>query len=453
MSADPKLPPYSLEAEQAVLGGLMLDNQRWNDVADRVAADDFHVESHQHLFRGIAELCNRSQPCDFVTLSEFLRSRDLLEAAGGMAYLAALANDTPSAANVVAYADIVRERSVLRALVRAGSEIADLAFRPEGREPAELVDLAEQKVFAIRDRAQQSRSSYFDMPTVMAAVQRKIQEIRNNRGTVAGLPTGFVDLDRLTTGLHPGDLIILAGRPAMGKTTLAMNIAEHAVFVEGKPAAVFSMEMPAEQLGLRLLASVSRVDMGKLRSGELEDRDMDRVVSQVMLLSNAPLYIDQTGGLSPLELRARARRMKQRHDIQLIVVDYIQLMQVPGTRENRTNEISEISRSLKSLAKELELPIIALSQLNRGVENRDNKRPRMADLRESGGIEQDADVVMFVYRDEVYHRDSPEKGLAEIIVVKQRNGPLGTVKTKFHGEYTRFDNLVLGYQDQEEAMP
>jgi replicative DNA helicase len=447
MTADPKTPPYSIEAEQSVLGGLMLDNRCWNDLADQVTADDFYREDHQLIFRAIAELVNNNRPCDFVTLSEHLRQREQLELAGGLAYLGTLANDTPSAANVIAYAQIVRERSVLRSLVAAGGEIADLAYRPDGREPGELIDLAEQKVFAIRDRSDHAKSSYFDMATIMTRVEHKIEELRANKGQLAGLGTGFTELDRMTTGLHPGDLVILAGRPSMGKTSLALNIAEHAVLYERKAAAVFSMEMPADQLGLRMLSSFARIDMGRLRSGDLEDRDWDRLVSQGGLIREAPLYIDQTGALSPLELRARARRMKQRHNIQLIVVDYIQLMQVPGTKENRTNEISEISRGLKGLAKELEVPIIALSQLNRGVEQRDNKRPRMSDLRESGGIEQDADLVMFIYRDEVYNKDSPDKGTAEIIIVKQRNGPLGTVKTAFLGQYTRFENLAQGYDD------
>ncbi|ULQ45762.1 replicative DNA helicase [Flagellatimonas centrodinii] len=447
MSTDPKLPPYAIEAEQSVLGGLMLDNRTWNDIADRLTAEDFYREDHQLLFKAIAELVNNNRPCDFVTLSEYLRNRNQLEAAGGLAYLGSLANDTPSAANVLAYADIVRERAVLRSLITAGGEIADFGYRPDGRPPPELIDQAEQKVFAIRNRTEHAQSSYFDMAQIMTKVEHKIELLRANEGSVAGLSTGFTELDRMTTGLHAGDLVILAGRPSMGKTSLALNIAEHVVLYERKAAAVFSMEMPAEQLGLRMLSSFARIDMTRLRSGDLEDRDWDRLVSQGGLIREAPLYIDQTGALSPLELRARARRMKMRHDIQLIVVDYIQLMQVPGTRENRTNEISEISRSLKALAKELEVPVIALSQLNRGVEQRDNKRPRMSDLRESGGIEQDADLVMFIYRDEVYNKESPDKGTAEIIIVKQRNGPLGTIRTAFLGQHTRFENLAQGYDD------
>ncbi|MGH8460973.1 MAG: replicative DNA helicase [Stenotrophobium sp.] len=447
MSPSPKLPPHSIEAEQSVLGGLMLDNRVWNDLSDRVTAEDFYRADHQLIFRAIAELCGSHKPCDFITLCEHLRHHGKLEEAGGVSYLGTLANDTPSAANVLAYVEIVRERAVLRTLIAAGSDIAEMGFRPDGRTHTDLIDLAEQKVFAIRNKSQHAQGGWHTMPKLMDKVELRIEQMRANQGGLAGLSTGFTELDKLTTGLHPGDLVILAGRPSMGKTSLALNIAEHVALYEKKSAAVFSMEMPADQLALRVLSSFARIDMGKLRSGELEDRDWDRLVSQGGLVREAPLYIDDTGALSPLELRARARRMKQRHDIQLIVVDYIQLMQVPGSKENRTNEISEISRGLKTLAKELEIPVIALSQLNRGVEQRDNKRPRMSDLRESGGIEQDADIVAFIYRDEVYNKESPDKGIAEIIITKQRNGPLGTVKTAFLGQFTRFENLARSYGD------
>ncbi|SEQ78002.1 replicative DNA helicase [Solimonas aquatica] len=440
----PKAPPYSLEAEQAVLGGLMLENRWWDDLADKLGADDFYREDHRLIFTAIAELSSAHKPCDFITLSEFLKARGQLEEAGGLAYLGMLANDTPSAANVMAYAEIVRERAVLRALVGVGGDIAELGYRPEGREYAELLDLAEQRVFKLRERAERVQNEYLAMPQLVDAVERKIDFLRQNKGQLAGLSTGFNELDRLTTGLHPGDLVIVAGRPAMGKTSFSLNIAEHAVLYEKKPALVFSMEMPAEQLAMRMMASFARIPMQKLKTGELDDRDMDRMVSASGLLREAPLFIDETGAMSPLDVRARARRVKARHGLGLIVVDYIQLMQVPGTKDNRTNEIAEISRSLKALAKELELPVIGLSQLNRGVEQRDNKRPRMSDLRESGGIEQDADLVIFIYRDEVYNKESPDKGTAEIIIAKQRNGPLGTAKTAFLGEFTRFDNLAYG---------
>lgn len=442
----PKLPPYSIEAEQSVLGGLMLDNRAWNELADRLSTEDFYRDDHQLIYRAICELVGSARPCDFVTLSEHLKARGQLDDAGGLAYLGSLANDTPSAANVLAYADIVRERAVLRGLVSAGGDIAELGFRADGRSYAELLDLAEQKVFALRSRAEHARSSYHSMPELLQKLEEKIEFLRDNPEGLAGLSTGFTDLDQKTTGLHPGDLVILAGRPSMGKTAFSLCIAEDVALHQNKAVAVFSMEMPADQLALRLLSSFARIPMSRLRTGELSDRDVDRIASMNSVLREAPLFIDETGALSPLELRARARRIKARHGLGLIVVDYIQLMQVPGTRENRTNEISEISRSLKALAKELEVPVIALSQLNRGVEQRDNKRPRMADLRESGGIEQDADLVVFIYRDEVYNKESPDAGTAEIIIAKQRNGPLGTVKTAFLGEFTRFDNLAQNFQ-------
>lgn len=429
----------------------MLDNRAWYELSDRITADDFYRGDHQLIFRAVAELCSNNKPCDFITLCEHLRNLGKLEEAGGVSYLGTLANDTPSAANILAYAEIVRERAVLRTLIAAGGDIAEMGFRPDGRGHAELIDLAENKVFAIRNRAEHAKSNYYGMPELMVRVEQRIQEMRDNPKGLAGLPTGFSDLDKLTTGLHPGDLVIVAGRPSMGKTSFALNIAEHVALYEKKAAAVFSMEMPADQLALRVLSSFARIDMGKLRAGELGDRDMDRLVSQGGLVSEAPLFIDETGALSPLELRARARRMKQRHDIQLIVVDYIQLMQVPGNKDNRTSEIAEISRGLKALAKELSIPVIALSQLNRGVEQRDNKRPRMADLRESGGIEQDADLIAFIYRDEVYNKESPDKGTAEIIIAKQRNGPLGTVKAAFLGQYTRFENLAQHYDNYGES--
>ncbi len=451
LQQQPKAPPYSVEAEQSVLGGLMLENRWWDDLADKLGAEDFYREDHQLIYRAIAELAAGRRPCDFITLTEHLKARGQLEDAGGVAYLGTLANDTPSAANVMAYAAIVRERAVLRALAGVGGEIAELGYRPDGREYPELLDLAEQKVFKLRAKADRSKNDYYAMPGLIDAVEKKLEYLRQHKGQLAGLSTGFIELDNKTTGLHPGDLVIIAGRPSMGKTSLALNIAEHAVMYEKKPALVFSMEMPAEQLALRMLSSFARIPMGRLRSGDLDDRDMDRLVSQSGFLREAPLYIDETGAMSPLDVRARARRVKARHGLSLIVVDYIQLMQVPGTKDNRTGEIAEISRSLKALGKELEVPVIALSQLNRGVEQRDNKRPRMADLRESGGIEQDADLVLFIYRDEVYNRDSPDKGTAEILIAKQRNGPLGMVKTAFLGEYTRFDNLAQGYEAYDPA--
>jgi replicative DNA helicase len=449
--AQPKQPPHSIEAEQSVLGGLMLDNRVFYDLADKLGAADFYRADHQVIYRGVGELISANKPCDFVTLSEHLRNQGRLEDAGGIAYLGSLATDTYSVTNVKHYAEIVRERSVLRSLIAIGADLADMGYRPEGRSPAELIDAAEKRVFEIRERGAKSSSQFFDMPTLMSEVEQKLDKLRNNPNALAGLPTGFTDFDRKTTGLHPGDLVIVAGRPSMGKTSYAMNIAEHVAIVEKKPVAVFSMEMSADQLATRILSSFGRINQERLRSGQMDDNDWSRLVSASALIREAPLYIDETGALSPLDLRARARRLHGRAGgLSLIVVDYLQLMQVPGSAENRTNEISEISRSLKALAKELNVPVIALSQLNRAVEQRDNKRPRMADLRESGGIEQDADLVVFIYRDEVYNPQSPDKGTAEILIAKQRNGPLGVVKTAFLGHFTRFDNLAPEYYREEQ---
>lgn len=442
-------PPHSLEAEQSVLGGLMLDNRAWYDLSDKLSEDDFYTEQHRLVFRAIGGLLSASRPCDFVTLSEQLRHEGLLEQAGGIAYLGELAADTPGAANIRAYAEIVRERSVLRSLIAAGQDIAGLGFEPDGREQDTLIDLAEQTVFGIRERGERAKSNYYEMPPLIASIEDKLEQLRRDPNSFNGIPTGFIDFDKLTTGLHPGDLVIVAGRPGMGKTSFAMNVAEHVAIENKLPVAVFSMEMSAEQLAMRVLSSFGRIDQQRLRKGELDDTDWSRLASAGGLLREAPLFIDETGALSPNDLRARARRIAARHGVKLIVVDYIQLMQVPSSRENRTNEISEISRNLKSLAKELSVPIIAISQLSRGVESRDNKRPRMSDLRESGGIEQDADVIVFVYRDEYYTKEQcAEPGVAEIIVSKQRNGPTGTVKTAFLGPYTRFDNLARNTYDE-----
>lgn len=445
LAASPKHPPYSLEAEQSVLGGLLLNNRAWYELVDQVAEEDFYTQDHRQIFKAIGELLNAGRPCDFVTLSEHLRHQGKLEDAGGISYLGTLAADTPSAANIKAYAEIVRERSVLRSLIAAGQDIAELGYQPEGRTPGMLIDVAEKQVFAIRARGSKAASQAKDMPMLMDAIEDRLERLRNNPSSLAGTPTGFTELDKMTQGMHPGDLIIVGGRPGMGKTSFAMNIAEH-VAIENKLAtAVFSMEMSAEQLALRVLSSFGRIDQQALRSGQMEDHDWSRLVSASGLLREAPLFIDETGSLSPQELAGRARRMAAKHPLSLIVVDYIQLMQVPSNRENRTNEISEISRSLKALAKELKVPIIALSQLSRSLEARQDKRPIMSDLRESGSIEQDADMVLFVYRDDYHNKESPNQGTAEIIIAKQRSGPTGKVKTAFLGKYTRFDNLAPEY--------
>ncbi|MCI0749091.1 MAG: replicative DNA helicase [Nevskiales bacterium] len=442
VTLSPKQPPHSIEAEQSVLGGLMLNNKAYFDLADRLSGADFYRADHRVIYQGIGELIGANKPCDFVTLSEHLRHQGRLEEAGGVAYLGSLAVDTYSVANLLTYAEIVRERSVLRGLIAAGSEIAELGYRPEGLSPGELVDQAEQKVFAIRERGARGQSVYTPIRTLLERAETRIETLRKNPNALAGLTTGFTELDRRTHGLHPGDLVIVAARPGMGKTSFAMNIAEHAAIDRKIPVGVFSMEMSGEQLALRVLSSFGRIELSKLRSGQLDDADYSRLVSADSLIREAGLYIDDTGALSPLELRARARRLASQHGIQLLVVDYLQLMQVPGTNENRTNEISAISRNLKALAKELNIPIIALSQLNRALEQRDNKRPRLADLRESGGIEQDADLVLFIYREEMYSDSDAARGKAEIIIGKQRNGPVGHFEVTFLGAYTKFDNLA-----------
>ena len=582
-----KVPPHSLEAEQAVLGGLMLDNSAWDQIADRVAESDFYRRDHRLIFRALEHLAESGQPMDAVTLSEWLKSRDDLESAGGLAYLGLLARDTPSAANIRAYADIVREQSVLRQLIEAGTEVANAGFNPEGQSSAELLDGAERRIFEIAEQSARNRRGFVGVRDLLPDVVDRIDTLYHQDSDITGLATGFTDLDRMTSGLQNGDLVIVAGRPSMGKTTLAMNVAEAAALGEGPPTAVFSMEMPADALTMRMLASLGRVELQKIRSGRLSDDDWPRLTSTMNLLSQAKLYIDDTPGLTPTEMGARCRRLKREHGLGLVLVDYLQLMQLPGFKENRAAEISEISRSLKGMAKELGVPVIVLSQLNRSLEQRPNKRPIMSDLREcvtgdtpvlladgrrrpiadlvgeqpevlsidsvdrviraradlvwqvgtravrridlasgrsirctpehqlrsqwgwkrvedirfddrlgvarlpgeerlgaiadgdlfwdrvvsieeageeavfdltvpgpacwladgivshnSGAIEQDADVILFIYRDEVYNEDSPDAGTAEVIIGKQRNGPVGTLRLTFLGQYTRFENFI-----------
>src|SRR5699024_4892864 len=437
--AETKLPPHSIEAEQSVIGGLLLSERAWDEVADRVNEQDFYREDHRLMFRGAADLADTGQPRDIVTLTEWLRSRDLLERAGGATYLGNLVTEIPGAANIRAYADIVREHSIMRQLIHAGDLITRMGFDGEGRTAAELLETAETEIFAIAERGRRGGEGPAALNAVLAQAVERIEKLFENQGEFSGLPTGLQRFDEMTNGLQPADLIILAGRPSMGKTSLAMNMVENVAIKEKVPAAVFSLEMSAEQLAIRMISSWGRVDQSRLRNGDLTEEDWPKVTSAIGIMNqNAQLFIDDTPALSPSELRARARRLKREHDIGLVVVDYLQLMQVPGTKENRTNEISEISRNLKALAKELDVPVIALSQLNRQVEQRDNKRPRMSDLRESGGIEQDADLILFIYRDEVYNEDSDDKGVAEIIIGKQRNGPLGTARTAFLSHFTRF---------------
>jgi len=436
-----KMPPHSIEAEQSVLGGLMLDNTAWDRIADKLNEGDFYRRDHRLIFAAVSALADQSRPFDVVTLSEWLGGRNQLEEAGGLGYLGELAHNTPSAANIQAYAEIVRERSVVRQLIGAGTAIAESGFNTEGRSVAELLDDAERRVFEISDTGAHRAGGFAPVREVLVDVMDRIEKLFESENAITGLSTGFNDLDEKTSGLQSSDLIIVAGRPSMGKTSFAMNICETAAIKGRECVAVFSMEMPAEQLTMRMLSSLGRIDQQKVRSGRLADEDWPRLTSALTMLNDTEIHIDDTPALTPSELRARCRRLKREKNLGLVIVDYLQLMQVPGTRENRTNEISEISRSLKALAKELEVPVIALSQLNRSLEQRQDKRPQMSDLRESGAIEQDADVILFVYRDEVYHEDSKDKGKAEIIIGKQRNGPIGRVWLTFLNQYTRFENF------------
>lgn len=445
-----KRPPHSLEAEQAILGGLMLDNQVWDKVGHLLCDADFYRVEHRLLFQSIANLASKSQPFDVVTVLDWLKSHQQVEAAGGEVYLFELANNTPSVANVTAYAEIVREKSVQRQLIGVAGEIADAAYRPGDREVSDLLDFAETKVFSIAEQTA-TEGGPEAMQSVMVRAVERIDALFHRGSAITGLPTGLTDLDELTSGLQPADLVIIAGRPSMGKTVLAMNIAEYAALEIKKPVLVFSMEMPADSLAMRMMSSLGRIDQNRIRTGKLNDDDWSRVTSTVHMLSEAKLFIDDTPSLNPADLRARARRLaKEQGSLGLIVIDYLQLMRVPGFKaDNRAAEISEISRSLKALAKELSVPVIALSQLNRSLEQRQDKRPVMSDLRESGAIEQDADLICFIYRDEVYNEDSPDKGTAELIIAKQRNGPIGKVRMAFLGQYTRFEDLAYqGYQSQ-----
>ncbi len=438
-----KVPPHSVDAEQSVLGGLMLDSEAWDLVADRVSEGDFYRQTHRVIFDAIRSLQDRAEPCDVITLSEALQARGKIEEAGGLPYLGELAQGTPSSENIAAYADIIRERSITRQLTQVGARIAEIGYNSEGRTVADLLDYAEQQVFDIAERGAKGKKGFQPIDQVLPEVIEQLDQLFNSERSITGLSTGFSDLDEKTAGLQKGDLIIVAARPSMGKTALAMNLAENIAIRERETVAIFSMEMPAKQLANRLLASLGRVDTGRLRTGDLSDDDWPRITSAVTLLSEASIFIDDTPALSPMELRARVRRLKRQHNLGLVVVDYLQLMQAPGKNENRTAEISEISRTLKALAKEMDVPVVALSQLNRSLEQRPDKRPKMADLRESGAIEQDADLILFIYRDEVYNEDSDAKGTAEIIIAKQRNGPIGTLRLAFIGQYTRFEDLAF----------
>lgn len=437
-----KVPPHSVDAEQSVLGGLMLDNRAWDNVVDRIREDDFYRHENKLIFRAIGRLIEQSKPVDVLTVSENLREMHELDQIGGEVYLFELANNTPTAANIIAYADIVRERSVLRQLIAAAGDIADNAFNAQGRSITELLDSAERSVFSIAEKGSRAAGPV-SVKEYLAKTMDRIDTLFHSDSAITGMPTGYTDFDNMTSGLQPSELIIIAGRPSMGKTTFAMNIAEHAAFKSKQPILIFSMEMPGEAIVMRLLSSLCRIDQLSIRTGKLTDQDWPRISSTVSMLSEVKLFIDDSPALSPAEMRARARRVAKEHgQIGLIVVDYLQLMQVPGQSDNRTAEISEISRSLKGLAKELNVPVIALSQLNRGLEQRTDKRPVMSDLRESGAIEQDADLIVFIYRDDVYNENSPDKGTAEIIIAKQRNGPIGKTRLTFLGQYTKFENFI-----------
>lgn len=435
----------------------MLDSRGWEQVADVLSRDDFYRQDHQLIFEAIAVLADAGRTVDAITISEHLEKSDQLNDVGGLAYVGTLANDTPSSANIRAYAEIVRERSQLRSLLNVGGEIAALATTTDGRNATELVDEAERKVFEIAESGQRRGRGFVSLRAILPDTIDRLDVLYNSTGDITGVSTGFPDFDKMTAGLQPGDLIIIAGRPSMGKTSLAINIAENAAVGpiiankpdEASPVAVFSMEMSAEQLSFRLISSLGQVNQGKLRTGNFGEEDWPRINNAVKWMSSAPIFIDDTPALSPTEVRARARRVKREHGLGLIVIDYLQLMQVSGMSENRATEISEISRGLKALAKELSVPVIALSQLNRSVEQRQDKRPVMSDLRESGAIEQDADVIAFIYRDEVYNQETPRKGIADVIIAKQRNGPTGDVTLTFQGQYTRFQSYTPERVDDE----
>ncbi|ASM96617.1 replicative DNA helicase [Vibrio vulnificus] len=447
-----KVPPHSLEAEQSVLGGLLLDNERWDTVAERVVSKDFYSRPHRLIFDAIKSILEENKPLDLITLSEHLERREQLEDVGGFAYLADLAKNTPSAANINAYADIVAERALVRNLISVANEIADAGYDPQGRSSEDLLDLAESKVFAIAEERTSENEGPQNVDSILEKTLERIELLyKSPQDGVTGVDTGFTDLNKKTAGLQGSDLIIVAARPSMGKTTFAMNLCENAAMVQDKPVLIFSLEMPAEQIMMRMLASLSRVDQTKIRTGQLDDEDWARISSTMgILMEKKNMYIDDSSGLTPTEVRSRARRVAREHGgLSMIMVDYLQLMRVPALSDNRTLEIAEISRSLKALAKELNVPVVALSQLNRSLEQRADKRPVNSDLRESGSIEQDADLIMFIYRDEVYNPDSALKGTAEIIIGKQRNGPIGSVRLTFQGQWSRFDNYAGPAFDDE----
>ncbi len=442
-----RIPPHSLEGESSVLGGLLLDNAAWDRVGDMLSDTDFYRYEHRLIYAAIGTLVNADKPADVVTVFEHLQGQGKADEVGGLNYLNSLAQYVPSAGNIRRYAEIVRERSILRKLVTASDEIATTAFNPQGRAVSEIVDESERKIFQIGEMGKRNQQGFQSMDTLVVDLLDRVQEMAENPNEVTGVPTGFYDFDRMTAGLQPGDLIVLAARPSMGKTALAINIAEHVALNEGLPVAVFSMEMGAAQLAVRIVGSIGRIDQSHMRTGRLTDDEWSRLSETIEKLRTISLHIDESAGLTASELRANARRLaRQCGQLGLIVVDYLQLMSgSSGDGENRATELGEISRGLKMLARELKCPVIALSQLNRSVAQRPDKRPMMSDLRESGAIEQDADIIMFIYRDEYYTKEAcKEPGVAEIIIAKQRNGPTGTVKLAFLRQNTKFENLATG---------
>ena len=440
-----RIPPHSLEAESSVLGGLLLDNNSWDRIGDLLNDSDFYRYEHRLVFNAISSLINNNRAADVITVFEQMQSQGKADEVGGLAYLNSLAQYVPSSANIRRYAEIVRERSILRKLVSVSDDIATSALNTNGRPVPNILDEAEQKIFNIGEEGSRMRQGFQSMGNLVIELLDRVEEMSKNPNDITGVPTGFVDLDRMTSGMQAGDLIVLAARPSMGKTALAINIAENVALKEGLPVAVFSMEMGASQLAIRIVGSIGRIDQGRLRTGKLHDEEWPRLAEAVERLRSVSLSIDETPGLTPSELRASARRLSRNcGKLGLVVVDYLQLMSGSsgGDGDNRATELGEISRGLKMLAKELQCPVIALSQLNRGVEQRTDKRPMMSDLRESGAIEQDADVIMFIYRDDYYNKDSKEPGVAEIIIGKQRNGPTGTVKLTFLKPITKFESYV-----------
>lgn len=436
------LPPSSVAAEQALLGGLMLDNGAWDKVADLVTEADFCRPDHRLIFAAISVLGERREPFDAVTISEYLESRGEIADAGGLGYLGSLVRDTPSAANVADYARIIRDRALLRELITTGNDIVGSAFHTEGRPATELVDEAERRILEIAQRGQRQGSGFVHLRSVLGDTIDRLDMLHQAGGSITGVSTGFTRFDEFSAGLQRGDLIVIAGRPSMGKTTLAINVAENAALGARLSVAVFSMEMSVDQLALRMISSLGRVDQAHLRNGRFSDEEWPRINGAIRQMAEAKIFIDDTPALTPTEVRSRARRLQREHGLDLIVLDYLQLMRVAGNTENRATEISEISRSLKALARELKVPVIALSQLNRSVEQRQDKKPVMSDLRESGAIEQDADMIVFIYRDEVYNQNTPRKGIADITIGKQRNGPTGEFPLTFLGKYTRFENYA-----------